>query len=254
MVAIAAPAAGGEVTVEFHDGLVTLRAREASVRQILEEWSRIGNTRLVNIDKVSGEPVTLELTRVPEKQAIAVLLRSAAGYMAAPRQDSGGVSHFAQIRLMPPSVAPPPSLRQPGARPVVRRPPMLQPQLPQMLVDDQGNPVPPPGYPYGAQDGQPDPAVAGEPMMEEPVGDGQVEPEALPYPGVQPYPGPQPYAPAAGDPPPPEPEDVGAADEGAPVEEPEIVEPGPSPTPGAVVAPVPGQLPAPNPQDRRPRR
>lgn len=253
LLAVAVPAAAaGEVMVQFHEGLVTLRARDASLREILQEWSRVGQTRLVNINVAPGEPLTLELTRVPEKQAIDVLLRSAAGYVAAPRQRNDGASRFAQIRLMPPSVAPPAPLQRPTRRTQIRRPPMLQPQLPQVLVDDQGNPVPPPEYPYGETEGQPDPAIAGPDPMEEgmPPDEEQAMPQPLPYPGVQPYPGQQPYAPAAGDPPPPEPE--GAAE--PPVDEPQIVEPGPAPGQGAVVAPAPGQLPVPNPEDRRQRR
>lgn len=247
----ASVAEAGEVTVQFHDGYVSLTAREAPLRQILEEWSRVGQTRLVNINVAPGEPLTLELTRVPEKQAIEVLLRSAPGYVAAPRQGNAGVSRFAQIRLMPPSAAPPAPLQQPGRRAVIRRPPMLQPQLPQVLVDDQGNPVPPPGY-DGAPEGEPDPAIAGPDPMEQGIEPGEEQmPQPLPYPGVQPYPGQQPYVPAAGDPPPPDPDVTGEP----PMDEaPEAVEPGPSPAPGAVVSPVPGQLPAPTPQGRRPRR
>jgi hypothetical protein len=250
LVCAAAPAAAtAEVSVQFQGGYVTLRAREVTLRQILEEWSRVGNTRLVNLNVAPAEPLTLELTRVPEKQAIQVLLRSAAGYVAAPRQGNGGPSRFAQIRLMPPSAAPPAPLQRPGRRPVLRRPPMLQPQVPQMLIDDQGNPVPAPNP--AMEDEQTDPAIAG-PMDEDmPSSEEPVSPQPLPFPGVQPYPPQQPTTPPAGDPPPPDPGEAGDP----PVDEqPEVVEPGPAPGQGAVVAPAPGQLPAPQTRDRRPRR
>lgn len=248
LLAAALPASAvAEVVVRFQDGFVTLQARDATLRQILEEWARVGKTRLVNVHVAPAEPLTLELTRVPEKEAIAVLLRSAAGYVAAPRSGPGGPSQFAQIRLMPPSIAPPAPVQPVRRRFGVRRPPMLQPQV---LVDDQGNPVPPPN-PYTAEGEQGDPAIAG-PMIDEDAaaGDGeQATPEPRPYPGVQPYPGQQPYTP--GDPPPPEPEEPMEP----PAEEtPQAVRPGPVPGTGALTAPVPGQLPLPSPRERRSRR
>jgi hypothetical protein len=242
VLSLAIPAHAGEVSVAFEGGLVTLTAREATVREILQEWARVGHTRLVNAERLPGGPVTLELTRVPEKQAIEVLLRSAAGYLAAPRRGPGGGSQFAQIHVMPPSVAPPPRA-QTGVRAVRRPPPVFNPQVPQMLVDDQGNPVPPPDYGETPGEGQTDPAL----MPPAPVDEGMQEGGEVAV-QPQPYPGIQPYTPAAGDPPPPEPQDD------VQQEAPEAVAPGATPAPGTLVSPTPGQLPLPAPQDRRPRR
>ena len=47
-------------------GRSSLVAKDATVRQILAEWARVGQTRIVNGERIAGGPVTLELTNVPE--------------------------------------------------------------------------------------------------------------------------------------------------------------------------------------------
>src|SRR5918995_3019312 len=86
MLATAGTAAAGELTLQFNDGYVNLAAKDVPLRQILTEWERLGKTKVVNADKLPGGPVTLQLAAVPEKQALEVLLRSVAGYVAAPRR------------------------------------------------------------------------------------------------------------------------------------------------------------------------
>ena len=81
----ASPAAAAEVRVTMAGGLVTVSAKEATVGEILAEWGRVGQTRIVNIERLSGAPVTLELVNVPEAQALDTILRSVSGYLAAPR-------------------------------------------------------------------------------------------------------------------------------------------------------------------------
>src|SRR5262245_9047115 len=81
----AAPVSAQQVKIAFHDGQVTLETAGASPRSILAEWSRVGGTNIVNGERVSGAPLTLKLVDVPEAQALEVVLRSVAGYMAAPR-------------------------------------------------------------------------------------------------------------------------------------------------------------------------
>ena len=121
------------VTIEFDGGQVTLRALNAPVRAILAEWARLGGATIVNGDRVSGPPVTLELTGVPERQALDVVLRDVAGYMLAPRRAGAtGASSFDRILVLPTSVAPrnpPPqaagaanSRRRAPRSPVIRRP------------------------------------------------------------------------------------------------------------------------------------
>ena len=77
-----------QVRVTMHDGRVTVSATEATPRQILTEWARVGQARVVNLDKLAGAPLTLELTDVPELKALDIILRATAGYVAAPRRQA----------------------------------------------------------------------------------------------------------------------------------------------------------------------
>jgi hypothetical protein len=96
-----------DVKLSLKDGKVTLVAKDVTVKQILTEWARVGQTKIVNVEKIPGGPVTLELTDVPEAQALDVLLRSVAGYMAAPRPAAvTTLSSFDRIVVMPTSTAP----------------------------------------------------------------------------------------------------------------------------------------------------
>jgi hypothetical protein len=86
---LSASTAYADVTVTMHDGRVTIVAKDATVRQILTEWARVGQTKIVNVERIPGGPMTLELTNVPEQQALDLLLRSVSGYMTAPRRAVG---------------------------------------------------------------------------------------------------------------------------------------------------------------------
>jgi hypothetical protein len=85
VVLLTGPAAAGTLKIDIHNGLVTLEAQDVTVREILAEWARIGRTRIENREQVGGAPVTLTLKDVPEQNALAILLRSVSGYIAAPR-------------------------------------------------------------------------------------------------------------------------------------------------------------------------
>jgi len=99
-------ASAGDVRLAIHDGRVVLSARDATLRQILLEWERVGGTRIVNRDRVPGTLLTLELVDVPERQALETLLRSTAGYVAAMRLDpASGASQYSRIILMPGAAA-----------------------------------------------------------------------------------------------------------------------------------------------------
>jgi hypothetical protein len=114
------------VQLRFQDGLVTLRAQNAPIRTILVEWARLGGTTIVNGDYLPGPPLTLELTGVPERQALDVVLRTAAGYMLAPRRAGAtGVSAFDRIVILPTSVAPPPAAAAARPAPAAIRSPVI---------------------------------------------------------------------------------------------------------------------------------
>src|SRR5439155_15117125 len=120
---LTAATASADVQLQLQNGRVSIVAKDATVRQILAEWARVGQTKVVNVDRIPGGPVTLELNNIPEAQALDVLLRSVSGYMAAPRETAvANLSVFDRIIVMPTVAAPRPaaSSAQPG--PVFQQP------------------------------------------------------------------------------------------------------------------------------------
>ena len=97
-----APAmAADDLQVSFRNGRVTVIAIDVPVRAILQEWSQVGETEFVDTDKLIGQPVRLQLVDVPEETALRVLLREAAGYVAAPRGDrTAESSSFGRVLVM----------------------------------------------------------------------------------------------------------------------------------------------------------
>ena len=100
--ALRAPAAGASgFELSLNDGRVTIHAQEAQITDILAEWGRVGNTTIIDADELVDKTVTIELVDVPEAKALRTLLRSASGYMAAPRGAlSVGVSRFDRILIL----------------------------------------------------------------------------------------------------------------------------------------------------------
>ena len=125
LVAAATPtlAGAGEFELTIQRGRVTLVAQNAPLQDILAEWARIGQTTIVNGERLAGSPLTLQLIDVPEEQALETLLRSASGYVVAPRATPiPGASRFDRIFILAssgrPSTravrAPTPSVLQPA--------------------------------------------------------------------------------------------------------------------------------------------
>jgi len=144
-----------DVHLTMQDGRVSIVARDATVRQILTEWARVGQTRIVNVERVPGGPVTLELKSVTETQALDVLLRSLSGYILAPRAvAAANMSTFDRIIIMPTlaaarqtasasSAPPPPGVPQVPQSQVPQ--PQLQPPVedePPRVARDQDDDVP----------------------------------------------------------------------------------------------------------------
>jgi len=99
---LAALPAFADVHLTMRDGRVSIVAKDATVRQILTEWARVGQTKIVNVERIPGSPVTLELDNVTEAQALDVLLRSLSGYIAAPRSiGAANLSYYDRIIIMP---------------------------------------------------------------------------------------------------------------------------------------------------------
>ena len=52
VIALVSSTARAEVQITIHNGRVTLVARDATLRQILAEWARVGQTKIVNIERI----------------------------------------------------------------------------------------------------------------------------------------------------------------------------------------------------------
>lgn len=131
-----APAARAEVQLSLRGGRVTIVARNATLRQILTEWARVGKTAVINLERVPGGPLTLELHDVPESEALDVLLRNLSGYMAAPRTSPVAEgSIYSAIAVMP-TVAAPLSRTASSSSPV---PAPFTPPSPFVQNDDEEN-------------------------------------------------------------------------------------------------------------------
>lgn len=215
----AAPGAANELTLAFQNGRVTLVAEQVTVREILEAWARVGSTRIVNLDKLVGPPVSLRLEAVPEADALTTILRSASGFVAAPRRGGdAGASRFDRILILAASRAPtvpastPPAAPTPAVRPVLPfpTPPGAIPEPEGESESPGGGPaasparpispfVPGPALtnpgempPFGLQPEAPDPSPAETPAT--PQG-----PQTVPRPGMIVAP---PQAPSPGNRPP----------------------------------------------------
>jgi hypothetical protein len=229
----AASTASADVHLTIRGGRVTLIAKDATVRQILAEWERVGQTKVINADRIAGGPLNLELTDVPEQQALDVLLRSVSGVVLAPRAGTiDNLSAFERIIVMPPSIAPAPLANTP---PATGQAPFQQQRLADEDQDDRpnrGGPVFVFPQPQNAN-----PQMPNLPMPNAPPGGfgGQQQQPALVFPqpatpGAPPLVTPNPGVPA-GQPP------VG-------VSVPGMVAPAPAPVPGQ-----PGFPPPPRPQN-----
>jgi hypothetical protein len=120
----------------MQNGRVTVVAKDATVRQILTEWARVGQTKIVNVERVPGGPMTLELTNMPEAQALDILLRTLSGYITAPRPvDVANLSHFDRIIIMPTLASARPATSAPPPT-VFQQSPQFQPPQPADDVDD----------------------------------------------------------------------------------------------------------------------
>ena len=114
----------GRRSVVASNGRVTIVAKDATVRQILTEWARVGKTKIVNVERIPGGPLTLELKDVPERRSA----RRAAPHAerlhrrAASRRSRLTRRVFDSIVVMP-TIAPPPSRTAASGAPAPFAPP-----------------------------------------------------------------------------------------------------------------------------------
>lgn len=185
LLVVSLPASAQQLKLSFRDGRVSLDATSVPVKTILNEWARLGGTKVIGSERIAGSPLTLKLDNVPEAQALEIVLRSVAGYMAAPRRASAvaGASIYDRILVMATSAAPAPAARttpNPGAgaagnqRFVPQRPPVRQAD-PDEEPDEEPDPNPPNApvftFPQPGQNAQPGmfqnqpPGVNGQPVI-----------------------------------------------------------------------------------------
>ena len=99
---------GQDLRLQFHGGLVDLSAHAVTVAEILARWSEMGGTTVVNGDQVQSGPVTIDLVDAPEREALAIILRTIPGYLLAERADRiGSGSTIDRIALLPTRTTPP---------------------------------------------------------------------------------------------------------------------------------------------------
>ena len=189
LAAVVPQAAAGELKLSMQDGRVTIVADNVPLGQILQEWARVGQTTIVNGDKLSGSTISIQLTNVPERDALDILLRSAAGYIAAPRPAIvAGAATYDRITIMatsrPPAAvasAPVPTFQRPpppvddGDEPINVMMPPMQPQPPNPVTGQF------PGMPPGMM-------PSGMPNTTLPVTATQPGPLTSPRPGALPTP------------------------------------------------------------------
>jgi hypothetical protein len=165
-----------EVFLTLGDGRASLHAENATTAEILSAWARTGNTTILNLEKLDSTPVTLTLEDVPERMALDVILRSAAGFVAIQRPiDEGGVSRIARIVILPRSTAKVEAVTtadvyQPAVEAAaqdVSALPLAEPTEVERLLGPDGEPIPDdqddlaPSQPAPANDGV-EPAPADE--------------------------------------------------------------------------------------------
>jgi hypothetical protein len=195
-------ATAGELKLTINNGRVTLVAQDVPIRQILAEWARLGQTTIVNGDKLNGPPLTLQLVDRPEREVLDVLLRSASGYIAAQRPIVlANASVFDRVMILPTShgpvgvaAAPPPPQFGPGRG---NMGPQMQMPPPVADEDEPMDPNVPTGQPMVTQPAPPFPnAPAPAPGQQPPV-------MTSPRPGMLPAPpgGGQPENPYGAQPP-----------------------------------------------------
>ena len=188
LLVVSLPATAQQLKLAFNEGRVSLEATNVPVRTILVEWGKLGGTKVIGAERIAGSPLTLKLENVAEAQALEIVLRSVAGYMAAPRRVAAGASAstYDRILVMATSTTPPPVTRpaptQGNGASNGNPPRFVPPRQPARQVDQDEEPPDepdqnPPNVPVftfpqpGQQNGQPaifqgvPPGANGQPVI-----------------------------------------------------------------------------------------
>ena len=139
LAAAGAPAASAD-GLEFAvgQGRVTLIAAGVPLRDVLAAWARDGSTRFVGAEPIGASPVSLHLVNVAEHEALRLLLRPAAGYLAARRAAPvAGASIYDRVKVRAARRAPRPAPAEETRRPPVRLPGPVREAPPVLSEADQ---------------------------------------------------------------------------------------------------------------------
>jgi hypothetical protein len=179
-------------------GRVTLIADNVPVRQILQEWARVGQTKIVNVERLSGPNLTLQLVNTPERDALDIILRSASGYIAAPRPAPiANAATYDRITIFISTARPPAQVVSAAPVPTFQRPPQLD-DGDEPTISAAPSPVVNPQYP-GLPPGVPPQVMPQQPFQQQPGMSPTPGPLTAPRPGALPtQPGVVPNAAPAG--------------------------------------------------------
>ena len=124
---LAGTASAQQVSLTLKDGRVTLQAQNATIRQVLAEWERLGHVRIVGVDRLAAsQPLTLTLNDVSERQALDIVLRGVPGYMVIDRMEPmAGASRYDRLVLLARTSTPTPTPAA-AAGPAPAQPPFAQ--------------------------------------------------------------------------------------------------------------------------------
>lgn len=74
-------AQGQDLQLHLQNGFVTLKARNVALADVLRRWADVGGVSIVQRGRPFDALVTLDLTDVPERTAVDILLRGSSGYL-----------------------------------------------------------------------------------------------------------------------------------------------------------------------------
>ena len=113
------------LSLRLEGGTVTLHATNVTVDEILARWSKTTGLTVVSQNGHGSDiPVTLDLTGVPERDALRLILRDLSGYIMGEKRDPlTGAVRIDRLVILPDSAArareaEPPPRRRAAAPPV----------------------------------------------------------------------------------------------------------------------------------------
>ena len=104
---VAGDAAAQKLSLRIDKGLVTLDAENVTVDEVLARWIDTTGLNVVSKNGVGSDvPVSLHLEGVPEREALATVLRDLSGYIMGERRDPvTGIVTIDRLLILPQSAA-----------------------------------------------------------------------------------------------------------------------------------------------------